>query len=129
MSAKPYAAPRHVLHRLGLDAVVRQPAVAVHALAAGDVEGQADPVADLQALDVFADFDDLSEVLVPERAARLEVGPPLVHVQVRAADVRRRDPDERVGRALDAGIVDVRDGYVARPVVYDCLHISPSGSG
>jgi len=91
------------------------------------LKGQADPVADRQALDVLADLDHLPEVLVPERAARLEVGPPLVHVQVRAADVRRGDPDDRVGRALDARIVDVGDGHVARPVVDDCLHIPPPG--
>ena len=119
---------RHVLHRLGLDAVVRQPAVAVHALAARDVEGQADPVADLQALDVLADLGHLPEVLMPECAARLEAGPPLVHVEVRATDVGRGDPDEHIGRALDPRIVDLSDGHVARSVVDDCFHIPPPGN-
>jgi hypothetical protein len=35
----------------------------------------------------------------------------LAHVQIRPADVRRRDPCDRVGRRLDRRVRDVFDGH------------------
>ena len=68
--------------RLRRQAVVREPALAVLAEPARDVEGQHDPVAHLDLLYSLADLHHLSHVLVAERPALLEGGPPLVHVQV-----------------------------------------------
>jgi hypothetical protein len=87
-----------------------------------DVERRGDHVPDGDLVDGVTDLHDLAEVLVSEDAALLEVGAPLVHVQVRAADVRRRDADQDVGGLLDPGVGDVVDADLARPVVDECFH-------
>ncbi len=53
-------------HRLRGQAVIREPALAVLAVPAGDVERQDDAVADLNLVDAVADLDDLAHVLVTE---------------------------------------------------------------
>src|SRR3954454_23216183 len=56
-----------------------------------------------------ADLDHLAQVLVAEPAAGLEVGPPLVHVQVRAAEtpapmvVRRHHRSQRADGGAGIG--------------------------
>src|SRR3954454_6554537 len=73
-----------------------------------------------------ADLDHLAQVLVSEPAAGLEVGPALVHVQVRAADVRRGAPHQDVGRPLDPGVGYVLAAALPRPLVDDCLPAASS---
>ena len=65
---------------------------------------------------------DDAHVLVPEHHARLQRRPPLVGVQVRPADVRGRDADDRVSGLLDLRIVDVLDRELERPLEHDSLH-------
>jgi hypothetical protein len=133
LSARPRAhvreavcGPRPFLDRLSSEAVVGEAALAVLAVAAGDVEGQDHSVADLDLVDSVPHLDDLAHVLVAEPASRLEVGATLVHVQVGAADVGRGDAHEHIGRALDPGIRDVSDVDLSGSVVHDCLHVSSS---
>src|SRR3954449_6761775 len=45
-----------------------------------------------------------------------------VEVQVRSADRRGRDPDDRVGRFLDGRVVDLVDADVLFAVPNDCSH-------
>lgn len=56
------------------------------------------------------------------RAAVRDGRPPLVHVEVGAANVRARDADERIRRALDARLGHVLDAHVARAFVHKGLH-------
>jgi hypothetical protein len=54
-------------------------------------------------LHTTTDLDDLPHVLVTERPAYFEGRPPLVHVEVRATDVRRRHLTRTsVGRSIFA---------------------------
>jgi len=50
-------------------------------------------------------------------------GAALVHVQVRAADVREGDPHQHVGRTFDASVLHFADADVARSVVDKRLHL------
>ena len=96
------------------------------AVPAGDLERDGDAVADLQVAALRADLDDLAHVLVAEDVAVAhERGQRLVEVQVGAADVRRRDPDDRVGRGLDERVGHLLDPNVALPVPGHCLHVVP----
>lgn len=97
----------HLRVRLGGQAVVGEPALAVLAEPAGDVEWQDHPLADLHLVDAIADLNDLAQVLVAEPAAGFEVGPALIHMQVRAADVGGGDPHENVGRTFDLRVGDL----------------------
>src|SRR3712207_2614279 len=112
----------HLRLRLRGQAVVRELALAVLAEPAGDVERQDDPVADADLVDAVADLDHLTQVLVPEPAAGLEIGTALVHVQVGAADVRRGDPHQDVGGPLDLRVRYVLDADLPRALVDHCLH-------
>jgi hypothetical protein len=96
--------------------------LAVAAEPAGDVEGQDDAVALLQLRDAVTDLLDDAHVLVPEDDPRLGAGAALVHVQVGAADGRRRDLDDHVGRVLDAGVIDLVDRDLVRLLVDDGSH-------
>src|SRR5690242_563939 len=51
----------------------------------------------------------LPPVLVPEPSARLEIGPALIRMQIRAAVIGRGAPHQDVDWPLDAGIRDVLD--------------------
>src|SRR3954454_21155410 len=58
----------------------------------------------------------------PNQRPVSKVGPSLVHVQVGAADVRRRDPHQDVGRPLDPRVRHILDTDLPRPLVDHCLH-------
>ena len=75
-----------------------------------------------------ADLDHLAEVLVPEHTAGLEVGAALVHVQVRAADVRARDPHQHVGRLLDLRVRHVLDADLSGPSYTTAFMLPPSSN-
>src|SRR5512132_4245626 len=78
--------------------VLTDPGVALLAVAAapaGDVERDADQVADLDELDVAADLGDLAGDLVAEGLALGGGGPPADHVLVGAADVGGDDLEDR----------------------------------
>ena len=47
----------------------------------------ADPVADLDAVNRFTNFDDLTQVLVAQHGIRRHDRATFVHVKIRAADV------------------------------------------
>src|SRR5690606_5380139 len=69
-----------------------------------------------------ADLGHHAHVLVPEHDPRLRAGPPLVHVQVGAADRGSGDLDDHVGRVLDPRVVDGRHLDPVRFSVDDGLH-------
>ena len=92
-----------------------QAAFAVLAEAAGDVEGQAHPVPDLDPVDAAPTSTTCAEVLVTEHAARLQVGAALVHVKIGPTDVGVRDLDQDVGRLLDLRVRHVL--YTEHPEV------------
>src|SRR3954451_8139958 len=97
----------------GVELVLTRPAVA-----ARDRERHDDAVADGEVADALADLDDLAHELVPEDVAALhgrDVA--VVEMQVRAADRRRGDADDRVAVVEDLGVGDVLDlhGVAARP--------------
>jgi hypothetical protein len=82
-----------------------EPAIARPAVPAGDVEGDDDAVARLDVGDPGADLLDDPHRLVAEDVALVDEGAEhLVEVQVRAADARRGDAHDRVGRLLDPRI-------------------------
>jgi hypothetical protein len=121
MPAKPVGGtgyPRLV----GPQAVVGQAVLTVLAVPAADVERGRDHVADLNLLDGVTDLDDLAEVLVTKDLARLETGAAFVHVQVRAADVGAGDPHQHIGGLFDAGVGDLIDADLPRPVIHHCFH-------
>jgi len=57
-----------------------------------------------------------------ERAALLEGGPALIHVQVRAADIGRCHLDQHVGGTFDLRVRNIRDRDISGPVIDDSLH-------
>ena len=72
------------------------------------------------------DLHDLAHVLVAEDVAHAhERRQRLVQVQVRAADVRRRHPDDRVRGLLHEGVGHLLDAHVPLSVPGHCLHGSP----
>src|SRR5919206_122025 len=88
------------------------------AVAAGDRERHDDAVARLQVGDAAPGLDHLPHELVAEDVAllrRRDVA--VVEVEVRAADRRRRDPDDRIALVEDRRVRDVLDldGVAARP--------------
>src|ERR671926_830290 len=112
--------------RFGLhgQAVVGEATFAVFAETAGDVERQHHTVAHFYLAHRRAGLDHLAQVFVPEGAAWFEAGTAFVHVQVRPANVRRRDPHQHVGRVLNFGVGDLLDTNVVRSFVNYCLHLS-----
>src|SRR5207249_11499783 len=87
------------------------------ALAAGDREGDYDPVAGLDALHPRARLDDLAHELVPEDVAALHGRhEAVVQMEIGAADRGGCDPDDRVPRVEDLGIGDVLD--LDRPLAF-----------
>src|SRR4029453_8449450 len=110
--------------------VLTDPGVAFFAVAAaptGDVEGDADQVADLDVLDVAADLGHLAGDLVAEGLTLGGGGPPADHVLVGAADVGGDDlEDDAVLQLtvvllgeLQLGIVEVLDLHAAGSGVDD----------
>ena len=100
----------------------RPPVGAVAAGAAGQVERHRHAVADLDPVHPRPHLFDDAHVLVPEHHTRLQRRPPLVGVQVRPADVRGRDADDRIAGLLDLRVVDVLNRKLERPLEHDSLH-------
>jgi hypothetical protein len=96
---------------------------AVAAAAAGDVERHRHPVPDFDPGDAGADGLDDAHVLVAEDLALLDAGAAFVHVQVRSADVRRRDSNQGIGGCLDGRVGDLFDRDAERPLVDNGFHI------
>src|SRR5918998_5284246 len=95
------------------------------AVAARDRERHDDPVTDLEILHAAADLDDLAHELVPEDVALLHRRhEAVVEVQVRTADGRRRDSDDRVVTVQDLRVRDVLDLDVAGAHPAHSLHDS-----
>ena len=80
-------------------ALVEVAARAEEALAAGGAVAAEDAVADRDAVDVVARREHGADELVADDEAGLDLDPPVVDVEVRAADAARLDPDDGlVGR-------------------------------
>jgi hypothetical protein len=87
--------------RIHGQAVAGQATFAVCAKATTNIEWKANHVADLDAVDRFADHNDFSQVFVTQDAAALHVGSALVHMQIGAADICRCDPYQNIGLFFD----------------------------
>src|SRR5690606_14642789 len=104
--------------------------LARRAPAARDRERDDDPVADPDARDGRADLDDLAHELVADDVAGAHPGDePVVEMEVRATDRRRRDADDRVLWVEDRRIRHAVDADVARSVPDDGLHDVPAPTG
>src|SRR5699024_7412650 len=110
------------LARVHRQAEAGEPALAVFAEAAGDVEGQAHVVADLDPVHRLADLDHLALVFVSEDGARLEIGAAFVHVKVGATDVGAGDAYQHVGGFFYPGVGNLVDAHVAGAVEYHGFH-------
>ena len=109
-------------------AVGGHPGLARPAAPARGDRGHEHPVALLQRRDRGAGLDHRADRFMAEDAALGHRGHvALEDVQVGAADRRRLDLDDHVGRVLDARIVDVVPGPLPRTAEYECLHVSPFG--
>jgi hypothetical protein len=115
--------------RVGGQAEAGQAGLTVLAEPAANVERQAHHVADLDPVDAAADLDHLAQVLVPEDLSFFHIGTALVHMQVTAADVGGRDPDQRVGRPLDPGVRYLIDRDLPGSVVDQRSHAVPFVGG
>jgi hypothetical protein len=67
-------------------------------------------------------LDDFSGILVAEDTSRFEIGPALVHMQVRAANVGGGDLDDHIVGLLDSGVRNIFHADVAGSVINDCFH-------
>ncbi|SCE41854.1 hypothetical protein GA0115237_113437 [Streptomyces sp. ScaeMP-6W] len=105
----------------------RQALGAVRARPAVQVGGEDDSVARADRGDGGAGRLDHTERLVAQHQPRLGTGPPVVHVQVGAAQGAGGDPDQRVRLLLDHGVLDLADGDAALALVDDGAHqLSPA---
>jgi hypothetical protein len=96
---------------------------AEEAAAACDRERDDDAVADAQSGVLSADLDDLAHELVAENVAGLQSRDEAVEqVQIRSADRRRRDADDRVTGIQDLRIRHALDSDVVRAVPYNGFH-------
>src|ERR1700723_2002100 len=95
---------------------------AVCAEATTDVKWQADLVIFFDAADSRTYLDDFTRVLVTEDASRFEIGPALVHMQVRTANVGGGDLDDHIVGLLNSGVRNIFHADVAGSVVNDCFH-------
>ena len=68
-------------------------------------------------------LDDAHGLVAEDVARRHERAERLVQMQVRAADVRRRDLDDRVGGLLDDRVRDRLDADLASALPGDCSHV------
>jgi hypothetical protein len=85
-------------------ALVEVAAGAEEALPAGRQEGAENAVALLDAAHCVARLEDRPHVLVPEREAGLDLDPPVIEVEVGAADAGRLDPHDRLVRRAHVGV-------------------------
>jgi hypothetical protein len=81
-----------------------QTTLTILAIATTDIEWHADHLACFYSLNSFTDFDHFTEVLVSQDFSFLNIGPPLIHVQIGATDVGRRYFHQHVGGFFDLGI-------------------------
>src|SRR5699024_868587 len=95
---------------------------AVFTESARHVERHRHSIAFVDGCHARADFFDDAHVFVPERDPRLGVGSALIHVQVRAANSRRGDPDDHIARIGQPRIFDVFNGHLVRALIYNSLH-------
>src|SRR5450830_1910718 len=109
--------------RIHGQAVAGQATFAVCAKATTNIEWKANHVADLDAVDRFADHNDFSQVFVTQDAAALHVGSALVHMQIGAADICRCDPYQNIGLFFDLRVRHFLHLNVARTVIYKCFHV------
>jgi hypothetical protein len=104
------------------EAEARVAGEAVLAEAAGDVEGHDHAVALPDRGDCIADLLDDAEVFVPEDDPGLRGRAALIHVQVGAADGRRRNADDDVVRMFDPRVINLLDRDLERLLVDNSLH-------
>ena len=89
---------------------------AVFAEATTDVKRQADLVALFYSADSRTYLDDFTGVLVTENASRFEIGPALVHMQVRTANVGGGYLDDHIVGLLNSGVRNICHADVAGPL-------------
>jgi hypothetical protein len=97
-------------------AFVEVAAPAEEAVTAGRAVGAEHPVADRDPPDRVAGGCDRADVLVAEREALLDRDPPVVDVEVRAANAACLDPDDRLVCRAELGLRHVVDTHLARPL-------------
>ena len=90
--------------------------------AAGGAVGAEHAVADRDARHVVAGGDHLADELVADHEAGLDLDPPVVDVEVRAADAARLDADDRVVGREQLGLRDLVDLDLARGLEGDRAH-------
>ena len=103
-------------------ALVEFLASAEEALAAGRAIGAQNAIADRNAGHLVAGRDHLPDELMPDHEARLYLNPPVVDVEVRAADPARLDADEGVVRREQLGLADLVDLDLAGGLEGDRTH-------
>jgi hypothetical protein len=68
-----------------------------------------------------ANLDHFTEVFVAQDLALLHVRAAFTHMQIRTADVGRRNPDHNIRLLLNLGVRDSVDANLLRPVVNECF--------
>ena len=106
----------------GLVALVELLALAEEAFAAGRPVGAEHPVADRHPGHLVAGGDHLADELVADHEPGLDLHPPVVDVEVRAADPARLDPDDRVVRRQQLGLGDIVELDLAGGLEGDRAH-------
>jgi hypothetical protein len=115
--------PHALLADLGRLALGLKALVTHEAVPAGDLERHHHAVTWHEIRDLPADLPHDPHRLVAEDVALAhERAQDLVEVKVGAADVRRRDLDDRVGGILDRGVRDILVADVALALPSECLH-------
>ena len=107
-----------------LVALVELAAAAEEALAAGRAEAAKDAVALGHPGHTIACREDGADELVAEREAGLDLDPPVVDVQVRAADAGGLDPDDGIVALEQLGLRPLLESHLARGLKSDRLHRS-----
>src|SRR5262245_56701261 len=106
----------------GLVALVELLAPAEEALPAGGPVGAEHPVADRHPGHLVTGRYDLADELVADHEAGLDLDPPVIDVEIRAADAARLDADDRVVRRQHLRLGDVIDLYLAGRLEGDRAH-------
>ena len=119
-AGKAISSPGH--SRINSEAIRGETCFTVFAEATTDVKWQADLVAFFNAADSRTYLDHFTGVLVTEHASRFEIGPALVHMQVRTANVGGGDLDDHIVGLLNSGVGNIFHADVAGSVVHDCFH-------
>src|SRR6516165_4401635 len=105
----------------------------MRACVVGDAKGPDDELAGTDSAHLAADLDDDPAILMAHVHRAVHLLEPPVGPQVRAANARRRQLDDGVGRKKDFGIGDFLAADIARAMKNGCAHEAPSrwpyGSG